>query len=265
MDKRKFFKGLAVLWVVFTSSLFYTGQGFARGNDSSPTLSKQSGMGKMLNATVEIKMAVSAGSNGDQVEGNGLGSLVSAGDKTLLVTHNHWGEVLQEMTVIEFYNANGQLLKMMFGSEFKALVISQDAGTLVLNAPEELVKLTHSSKKPLLEAAELGNSRQVKAGDIVTLVYHEQGNQKGIGMLEARVESIFKFKGLPAFSLRSLNGQPIMKGDSGGGIWTNGQLVGNMWATIQKEGQPSQSAASSTSTSKEMQLTDISYGAILPF
>jgi hypothetical protein len=265
MDTRRFLKLLAILWIVFTSSFYYTGQVFAQTNQDSPTNSKQSETGKVLKATVEIKMDVSTGSNGDQVEAKGLGSLVSDGDKTLLVTHNHWGEVLQKMTVIEFYNTAGQLLKMMFGSEFKSLVAYQDAGTLVLNAPEDLVKLNHRSKKALLGTAELGDSHRVKAGDIVTLIYHLQENQKGIGVLEARVESIFQFLGLPAFKLRSLDGTPIMKGDSGGGIWSNGQLVGNMWATVQKEGSTSQSAASNAPANNEFQPTDISYGAILPF
>jgi hypothetical protein len=38
-----------------------------------------------------------------------------------------------------------------------------------------------------------------------------------------------------------------------------------MWATVQKEGQASQSAASNASASQEFQPTDTSYGAILPF
>ena len=35
----------------------------------------------------------------------------------------------------------------------------------------------------------------------------------------------------PVFILRSLDGQPIVQGDSGGGVWWNGRLIGNTWAT----------------------------------
>ena len=31
--------------------------------------------------------------------------------------------------------------------------------------------------------------------------------------------------------LITLDGQPIMKGDSGGGVWFEGRLIGNLWAS----------------------------------
>jgi hypothetical protein len=35
--------------------------------------------------------------------------------------------------------------------------------------------------------------------------------------------------------LQSADGQAIEPGDSGGGIWADGTLVGNMWMTVQEQ------------------------------
>jgi len=45
------------------------------------------------------------------------------------------------------------------------------------------------------------------------------------------------FNGVKMLSLRSLNGQSIEPGDSGGGIWINGHLAGNMWMTVRETRQ----------------------------
>jgi hypothetical protein len=70
-------------------------------------------------------------------KGKGLGSLVQDGEKTLLVTHNHWGEILQERADVKFYDAHGQLVKTMSGSEFISLMCYLDGGTLILSSPME--------------------------------------------------------------------------------------------------------------------------------
>jgi hypothetical protein len=45
------------------------------------------------------------------------------------------------------------------------------------------------------------------------------------------------FNGVKLLSLRSLNGQSIEPGDSGGGIWIDGHLAGNMWMTVRETRQ----------------------------
>lgn len=215
---------------------------------------------RILASTVEIKMSyLPAGSKSvdDQLMATGLGSLVRDGKRTLLITHNHWGEALRDMTVVTIYDVDHDVLAIMLGKEFKGLATYQDAGTLVLEAPQEL------AGSPSTCGAKLEDSGRVESGDSVWVVYHQTGNRSEIGLLEAQVESIGDYKGLPIFALRSLDGLPIVSGDSGGGIWQDGQLVGNMWATVTK---PAASNASGSSAQNQAvpQATDISYAALLP-
>lgn len=84
--------------------------------------------------------------------------------------------------------------------------------------------------------AHLGSSDQVRIGDKVLLVHQANGETSRVVVLEAVVEGSTTYKELPAFKLHTLDGQPIVSGDSGGGVWLNGQLVGNMWGreTVQQ-------------------------------
>ena len=38
------------------------------------------------------------------------------------------------------------------------------------------------------------------------------------------------FRGLPAFQLHAADYSALIPGDSGGGLWFNGYLVGDLWA-----------------------------------
>jgi hypothetical protein len=49
------------------------------------------------------------------------------------------------------------------------------------------------------------------------------------------VESVGEDAGKPILILSSSNGQQIIKGDSGGGVWVNGRLVGNLWKVVKVE------------------------------
>jgi hypothetical protein len=52
-----------------------------------------------------------------------------------------------------------------------------------------------------------------------------------VAFLRAEVVSLAKEAGLEALKLRSLTGEPVVRGDSGGGVWLDGQLVGINWKT----------------------------------
>ena len=60
-------------------------------------------------------------------------------------------------------------------------------------------------------------------------------------------------------SLRSLNGQSIEPGDSGGGIWVNGHLAGNMSMTVREVCQYWWQLEPSDDNK-----TDLSLAAVLP-
>lgn len=258
---------LALLLAVLLANVFFN---YTLAYGSAPDM-KQSDQSRAyldnaLHATVEIHMSVNADQAGDQeIQGRGLGSLIRIGKKILLVTHNHWGELLQDLTEIEVTNASGQPVKYMFGSEFKSLVVYEDGGTLVLKAPEELHSLVSaSSGKGTGAEPTLGDRSHLAAGETVLVVYHTGKNRKDIGNLEASVAEITQYEGLSALKLRSLNGQPILPGDSGGGIWYKGKLIGNMWATVQIESTSQQKVAGTSSTTTVLMPTDTSYAALFP-
>jgi hypothetical protein len=74
-------------------------------------------------------------------------------------------------------------------------------------------------------------------------------------------------KGLPTYRLRSIDGKPIRGGDSGGGIWHAGQLVGNLWytVTIKITETPVESLSLLNSTQRSVMVTtDVSIAAVFP-
>jgi hypothetical protein len=72
------------------------------------------------------------------------------------------------------------------------------------------------------------------------------------------------YKGLPVFKLRSLSGQPLKQGDSGGGVWFRGQLVGNTWATLLTSSGAEKTTAIGSEVESRPAYTDISIAAMLP-
>lgn len=55
--------------------------------------------------------------------------------------------------------------------------------------------------------------------------------QRSIVVTTLVVEAITSTDGTPSICLRNVGEQWIGHGDSGGGIWADGRLVGNMWTT----------------------------------
>ena len=213
---------------------------------------------KIYNATVLIRMQTPQNQNvvGMGVFlGLGIGSLIQINGEILLVTHNHWGEMLQDLTIVEFRNADNQMIKPIFGKDFKKLILRQDAGTLILRPPQELIDQ--------LVPVSMDAIPQIAAGETVDVVYREKPTREKAAIHPAVVEEIITYKGLPAYRLRSLDGQPIIPGDSGGGIWYKGSLVGNNWVTL-AESSGSVAEASGNSGDENIVYTDLSYAAILP-
>ncbi len=239
---------------------------------------KSSGEQQLLNASVQIIMSVfqkpQAGSGasqnnaGNRILANGIGSIIEVRGEVLIVTHNHWGAALQRMSLVEFRDAENELLLRLFGFQFQALIRYQDKGTLVLDIPDDLEPFLSagvggSNNRGGLIPGKSGNSGKVKPGAIVEVAYRQGGNRQEIGSLRAVVESVAHYKGLPIFRLRSLNGQPVLPGDSGGGIWFNGKLVGNLWASLAVGSQPVAGQSSGNSAPGSVAFSDISYAAIL--
>jgi hypothetical protein len=196
--------------------------------DSYEVKPNQTDQVKILNATLQIEISISIDAKGSgTVKGKGLASLVWDGERTLLVTHNHWGEILQERADVKFYDARGQLVKTMSGSEFISLMCYLDGGTLILSSPAEWI----GEAQPVVENDPL----QVKAGDFVMVAQHDGSKQMEVTLVKAQVEAVTTYRGVPVYKLKDLEGKPAQKGDSGGGIWYKGKFVGNLWYRMKVE------------------------------
>ena len=241
----------AVIIIAVISFLNYFLPG--SGSEIQSTDRASASAGQIFEATVLIKMILPISGEAEEdaeVLENGMGTLVAIEGENYLITHNHWGTVLQELTKIELYDSNHRLLKLMFGYEFINLIRYQDDGTLILKSPPEL-----GSR---LTPAAADNSGDIQPGEIVRISYREAPSRDKAGVLEARVEEVFERGDVPAYRLRCLNGGFIQRGDSGGGIWHDGKYVGNMWITIVAVPAVDNPAGS------ESQPTDISYAALYP-
>jgi hypothetical protein len=233
----------------------YLSAKFSDGNRST----REAEIARIRNATLLIRMQAPKIQNtvrSTLVIGFGIGSLIQLNGEILLVTHNHWGELLQDVSLVEFRNADNQMIIPILGYEFKKWIVYQDAGTIVLRLPKEYI----DPSAPInMEAVP-----QVAAGETVDVVYRENPEREKAASLRAVVEEVITYKGLPAYRLRSLDGQPIKPGDSGGGIWYKGALVGNNWVTvIEKSG--SFAETSGTSKDENLSYTGNSIGAILSY
>ncbi len=218
---------------------------------------REAELANIRSATLLIRMQIPQTQNAVGLDvglGWGMGSLIRRKGENLLVTHNHWGDLLQDLSIVEFRNADNQMIKPIYGYEFKEWIVFQDAGTLVLRLPEELFDPSAPASMDAIP--------QIVPGETVDVVYRENPTREKATILQAVVEEIITYKGLPAYRLRSLDGQPIKPGDLGGGIWYNGALVGNNWVTLM---ETSGSVAETSGNSEEENLfyTDLSYAAIL--
>jgi hypothetical protein len=222
-------------------------------NDSAlPTLHAQSNMldgeteQRILRATVQITMVgeevqdtvirstsesyVQVSQTWHLMRAEGIGTLVSLGGEVVLVTHNHWPQMVDATKPdrVRFHDAQGELLLEIDGADFYYNTLYRDNGTLVMRTPDELL----DKLEPI---GEVGDSQGIAPNDTVHIVRHQPGSEMRIGSLEARVRAVDQDGLHTKMTLQSVNGQSIEPGDSGGGIWFNDTLVGNMWMTIREE------------------------------
>ncbi len=118
------------------------------------------------------------------------------------------------------------MLAEIRGSAFRDLLLYKDQGTLLMAAPQELAPL-------FAQAVVRGDSRQIVNGSMVFMTRHQAGNSL-VEVVAAQVTDVMTESGPVTYDLLSLDGTPIVKGDSGGGVWSEGELVGNIWWTVIK-------------------------------
>ncbi len=181
----------------------------------------------ILHNTVQLRLFAQVQVNNQSDRGyqsyvmaQGLGSLVVWHGGTVIVTHNHWGTILSEAEYVQIMDAKGYLLYRLGMVDFLRLIIYRDPGTLVLAAPAGITS-----------DIRLARADSTSVGDLVTLVHQAADNPDHVEVLQAQVARSKNYKGQSVYMLKLANGAQIIPGDSGGGIWLDGKLVGNIWAS----------------------------------
>lgn len=163
----------------------------------------------------------------------GLGTLVSSGDEIWLVTHDHWSLLDNSLGTVQISDADGERLVEIQLMHFKKLIHYRDGGTMILEAPKEIETKVQVNLS-WLPGGQPGKKMSA-SGDVVLLVHRQWNEERGISIMEATVEKTGARQGKPIIRMQSSNGESIVGGDSGGGVWLQGNLVGNMWTTVMKE------------------------------
>jgi hypothetical protein len=183
-----------------------------------------------------------------EVVTDGLGTLVVQGGERLLVTHDHWSRFDETLGTVTFRASDGAFLAEMELRDFRTYLLYRDGGTMVLAVPDVLATAVSGSAEILPAnalAIEDGVLLAQRAGDRVMLT-------------EASVIAQSEKQGVPVVRLQSQDGQVVVSGDSGGGVWVNGRLAATMWTTIMME----------SPLTGERQATDMSIAAVyaaIPF
>lgn len=180
---------------------------------------------QILASTIQIELF-----DHGRIEGNvrqvrtsrGFGTVVQYEGQRFILTHNHWSIPAAELNRAEIRDGAGQTLLILESPTFYSLVRYQDGGTMLLDAPQGLAGVN---------AAELGPGADVQVGSTVWLATYDIASGQGIKIETAWVREV---AGTAIPGRLTLQGQEtaVISGDSGGGVWTNGKLVANLW-TVQ--------------------------------
>ena len=221
----------------------------------------------ILDATISITLHAPNPDNPAEVfSARGLSTVVYYKGRNVLITHDHWGDVLDQLAYARFWNRDNELLLELKGAEYQELIRYRDGGTLILSAPEGLIAdqlptLNNPAALPAIVPAALADEADVQVGDKVLAVVRDPGAPHRVEILEAVVESVEDQQGLPSLTLRRENGKPIEPGDSGGGVWCGGRLVGNMWYRVKHRVV---SAGEDGESTESLRLTDLAVAATHP-
>jgi hypothetical protein len=196
----------------------------------------------------------------------GLGTLVSSNDEIILITHDHWGD-LAALGMVQFRNAAGDPLFELNGDTFKKLIHYQDGGTMILGRDaagarsdylSAFIAISQTKYNHTIRPAELGVDQPIQESQNLIIVRQGRNNSKAVELMVVNIEAVGERWGRLVYELRSLDGGDIMPGDSGGGLWFEGRLVGNMWKSKYTYG------VNWDELKLEQQWTETSYAAGLP-
>lgn len=149
----------------------------------------------------------------------GLGTLVTVNGRSLIVTHDHYSEIDTAVADAIVTDFSGREVALPI-AEFRQLIRYRNNGVMVLEAPPGLPP-----------GAPLDDGAVVEPGSTVRIV-HRQPETHTLSAVEAVVETWIAYQGIPSYTLRNVNGEVVAPGNSGGGVWAGGRLVGVIHRTI---------------------------------
>jgi hypothetical protein len=202
-----------VILIAFILCIFYHQFSQAAAYPLSPEEAEKV---QILSATVQILVFPVEGIEYER----GIGTLFSYGSGTFILTHNHWS-MLTISAKVEFRSDKNQPLLTISGAEFLELVDYRDRGSIIIKAPSALLSQG---------AVTISDFPDLTEGEELTLVHRNRNDHNQLELMTVKVVRVITDKGTSTYNIIPLNQAEIIPGDSGGGLWRAGQLVGNMWA-----------------------------------
>jgi len=158
--------------------------------------------------------------------GDGLGTLVRVGNKTVIITHDHWSLLTRNLYKAQFHSTSNKLLLELDGAMFTSLIRYRNGGIIVLVAPDLL--------SAQMSAVELvGEDVALQEDDALMIAYWQPESNKPVSVEPVIVETIELYQDLPSIKMKSLSGKVVIYGNSGGGVFFHGRLVGTIWTSLQ--------------------------------
>lgn len=235
--------------------------------DQAEVVATSESVKTILDGTISITLHAPNPDNPAEIfSARGLSTVVVIDGENVLVTHDHWGGVLDNLAYARIWTRDNELLLELSAEGFRDLIQYRDGGTLILSTPEGLIPdqlptLNNPAALPAIVPAALEESKVLEIGDSVRVVVRQPESPHRVEIVDAVVETVETEYGLPSLTLRRLNGKEIEPGDSGGGIWLNGKLVGNLWYRVKNRVQ---STDENGSVTESLRLTDLAIAATYP-
>ena len=262
MAQKFLFISLVVIVVLsITIVLSEQAAGIALANEAEidQAISRQ-----ILEATIKIRMISPAESGNSQFAGDtadssqdgnlfgsSLGTLAKIGGETVIVTHDHWSLLSDPQTVILISRAADGMNLVIGRNEFMDLIRYRDGGTMIVDAPAHLI--SGSTLAPELTAESEPGARP---GDIMYVVRRQLELNDALTVEPMVLKSIDKSEVPSSITLQSINGIVVGPGNSGGGVWHDGQLIANIWSAVLVLGSGSEAG--------DYLPTNLSQAALLP-